>query len=92
MSKIKKTFSDFCEDIRNFALTIIVVSTLVSGIGMIAWKTWASPVIEKKIETKTDPVIENLKYLNFLMMSTLSETQLKWANEKYEESKKHSID
>lgn len=57
----------------------------------LCWKLLAEPCIQVQIEKTTNPIIEVLEYQTFLMMQSLTDEQVRCADQSYTASKKMKV-
>ena len=62
-----------------------------AGVTALCWRLMAEPCIQKQIDHTTNPIIDVLEYQTYLMMQTLTDEQVKNAEESYVTAKRMKI-
>ena len=78
---------DYFSGTTKLSGAVIAAAALVA----LCWKLLATPCIQTQIEKTTLPIIEVLEYQNFLMMQTLTDEQIKKADESYIAAQKTKV-
>lgn len=73
--------------IKTISVTIGGLLSLLALAGL-AWANLAEPRIDKKIETRIEPIEDALRYQNYLMMATMRDEQIKQAETWYKMEKR----
>jgi len=64
---------------------------VLAGVVGLCWRLLAEPAIQKQIDKTTNPIVEVLEYQTYLMMQTMTDEQIKQADESYLASQRTRI-
>jgi hypothetical protein len=73
--------------------TTKISGAVIASAAVIAlcWKLLATPIIQTQIDCSTKPIIEVLEYQTYLMMSNLTDEQIKKADQSYISAQKTKV-